>query len=220
MRLVILAVLSYLIGCINPAYIFGKIRGVDIRTVGSENAGASNVFISIGNLAGVFTALFDIFKSFFCFKMGQHLVPEILFAGILCGCCCLLGHIFPFYMKFRGGKGLASFAGIVLANNYKVFLILIFCAVIVAVVSNYVCMVAAFACASVPITYWITSNDMVGTIVVVICSLVILSRHIINFKRIHDGTEAHISGLWHREEEIERIQQNKENDNKKAETDR
>ena len=209
--LVVFAILSYLIGCINPAYLIGKRRGVDIRTVGSQNAGASNVFINFGNLAGVFTALFDIFKAFFCFKIGQLLASEVVFAGVLCGCCCLLGHIFPFYLKFRGGKGLASLAGIVLANNYKVFLILICCAIIVAVVTDYVCMVAVFACVSVPVTYWISRKDIVGTCVVIVCSLVILSRHFINFKRIHDGTEAHISGLWHKEEEIQRINQNKDN---------
>ena len=66
MKVVLLALICYLIGCINPAYIIGKIKGFDIRSKGSMNAGASNVVINVGKRAGVATALFDILKAFFC----------------------------------------------------------------------------------------------------------------------------------------------------------
>ena len=102
MKVLLLALICYLIGCINPAYIIGKIKGFDIRQKGSMNAGASNVVINVGKRAGVATALFDIFKGFFCVKMSGVLLGDMPTAVMFCAACCVLGHIFPFYLKFKG----------------------------------------------------------------------------------------------------------------------
>ena len=110
MKMVFFSIISYLIGCINPAYLIGLKKGYDIRERGSLNAGASNVLINVGKRAGAFTALFDIFKSFFCYKMAEAFLPEITFAGMFCASLCVFGHIFPVFLKFRGGKGFASLA--------------------------------------------------------------------------------------------------------------
>ena len=122
MKVVLLALICYLIGCINPAYIIGKIKGFDIRQKGSMNAGASNVVINVGKRAGVATALFDILKAFFCVKMSGVLLGDMPTAVVFCSVCCVLGHIFPFYLKFKGGKGFASLGGLVLGFNFKVFI--------------------------------------------------------------------------------------------------
>lgn len=210
MKLLVLSVLSYFIGCINPAYLIGKKHGMDIRTVGSFNAGASNAAIAFGKKAGIFTALFDMFKSFLCFNLGKILVPTMACAGIVCGTFCLIGHIFPFCLKFHGGKGFASLIGIILAYNYKIFLFLLLCAIIVALVFNYLCAVTTFASLSFPIAYGITSGDIIGTVFIGLICSIIIRKHFENFRRIKLGTECRLTGIFDRDAEEERIRQNSE----------
>ena len=151
MKIALLAAICYLIGCINPAYLIGKAKGFDIRSRGSFNAGASNVVINVGKRAGVFTAIFDILKAFFCVKMSGILLGDMPTAVVFCSVCCVLGHIFPFYLKFKGGKGFASLGGLVLGFNYKVFLIMLACAILLVLAINYLCIITTLTCLSFPI---------------------------------------------------------------------
>ena len=208
MKVALLAAICYLIGCINPAYLIGKAKGFDIRSRGSFNAGASNVVINVGKRAGVFTAIFDILKAFFCVKMSGILLGDMPTAVVFCSVCCVLGHIFPFYLKFKGGKGFASLGGLVLGFNYKVFLIMLACAILLVLAINYLCIITTLTCLSFPIIYAAMTGDIVGALIILGLGLIIISKHIPNFKRIRQGTEARFSGIWHREEEEERIRQN------------
>lgn len=208
MKVALMACLCYLIGCINPAYFIGKAKGFDIRSRGSLNAGASNVVINVGKKAGVFTALFDMFKSFFCFKLGGTLFPLIPFAAVLCAVMCVMGHIFPFYLRFKGGKGFACLGGLILSFNFKVFLIMLLCAVLVVLAVDYLCVVTSLTSLSFPIVYFSMTGDLLGAILLLFIGLVIISKHFPNFKRIKIGTEARFSGLWHREDEERRLRNN------------
>ena len=102
------ALIGYGFGNINPAYIISRIKGFDIRQRGSGNAGASNVALTIGKKAAVLTALFDIFKSAAANVIVYKLFPELPCSHILGGAFCILGHIFPVIMGFRGGKDLPA----------------------------------------------------------------------------------------------------------------
>ena len=208
MKIALLAAICYLIGCINPAYIIGKAKGFDIRQKGSFNAGASNVVINVGKRAGVFTAVFDILKAFFCVKMSGILLGDMPTAVAFCSVCCVLGHIFPFYLKFKGGKGFASLGGLVLGFNYKVFLIMLACAILLVLAINYLCIITTLTCLSFPIIYAAMTGDYIGAVIILGLGCIIISKHFPNFKRIRNGTEARFSGMWHRDEEEERIRQN------------
>ena len=96
----------YFIGTINPSYFIAKRRGFDIRTKGSGNAGASNALILFGKLLGIICALLDIAKAYLAILLTEALFPEFRYAYAITGVACVIGHIFPFYMKFKGGKGL------------------------------------------------------------------------------------------------------------------
>lgn len=111
MNTVVCFLLGYFVGTINPSYFLGRIKGVDIRKKGSGNAGGSNALILFGKTAGVLCSLFDIFKAFLMIRLTEHLFPDFPLAFPLTACAVILGHIFPFYMKFRGGKGLACLGG-------------------------------------------------------------------------------------------------------------
>lgn len=206
-------VISYLIGCLNPAYFMGKKKGMDIRSVGSHNAGASNAAIAFGMKAGAFTAIFDMLKSFFCYKIAVYFFPSVAFAGALCGCACIFGHNFPFYLRFKGGKGFASLGGLILAYNVKVFLIMLLGGIIVLTVSNYLCIVTTYASISFPFVYGFMTKDFIGGILILAIGAIIVQKHFVNFGRIKAGTECRFSGVFNREKEEERIRINSQKQN-------
>ncbi|MDE5558995.1 MAG: glycerol-3-phosphate acyltransferase [Ruminococcus sp.] len=205
MQIVLCSLLGYLIGNINPAYILSKLKGFDIREKGSGNAGASNVTMVMGKKAGVFTALFDIFKAFFATVIAMHLFPQIRYAKILSGVSCIMGHIFPFLMKFHGGKGLACLGGVILSFNQTVFFSLLLVEVIIALAVDYICIVAPSGAVIFTLVYAFLTGDPTGTFLLAVVSVIILFKHIENFERIHNGEEAHISFLWKKNDEIKHL---------------
>lgn len=208
MKIALLVICCYLVGCINPAYIMAKIRGFDIRNSGSENAGTANAVITMGTKAGIITAVLDILKSFGCYKVAMMIFPAYPFIGALASMFCILGHVFPVFMKFKGGKGFASFGGLILAFNYKWFLLLLTCAVILLVIIDYICIVISMVCIAFPVIYGISTKDLIGTIIVAAIGLFIIFKHYPNFVRMKHGVEARFSGLFDREKEESRIREN------------
>ncbi|MBR1592427.1 MAG: glycerol-3-phosphate acyltransferase [Ruminococcus sp.] len=199
MNIAVYLILSYLIGNINPAYIISKVKGFDIRQKGTGNAGASNITLVLGKKAGIITALFDIFKAFAVTFAAIKIFPDISIAGIAAGSACILGHIFPVFMKFKGGKGLASLGGMILAYNPLIFLILITTELLIIVFFNYISLVAPTGSVLFAVTYAFTDGDIKGIILLSAIALIIILKHIPNFRRIADGTEKKISILWKKE---------------------
>ena len=112
----LIVILSYLLGALPFGYFIGKSKGVDITSAGSGNIGATNVHRVLGKSAGAFVFILDTLKgflpTFLVLKLG--LSKE---AAIFCGCCAVIGHIFSPFLKFRGGKGISTSLGILLASN-------------------------------------------------------------------------------------------------------
>ena len=208
MQIALCSLIGYLIGNINPAYIISRLKGFDIRERGSGNAGASNAVITMGKRAGLFIALFDIAKAVAASLIAAYLFPQIRFAKILSGSSCILGHIFPFIMKFHGGKGLACLAGMIIAFNPYLFLIMLLFEMILGFSMDYVCVVPISGSILFTVIYAFATGDPIGTIILSAISLIILKKHIENIKRIQNGTEAHISFLWKKDQEIARIKKN------------
>lgn len=199
------AAMGYLIGTVNPAYLMSKLKGFDIRQRGSGNAGATNVLLTVGKLAGVLCALLDILKAFFAYRLGKRFFPLLQFAGVLAGCCCILGHIFPIWMGFQGGKGLACIGGMILAHNWKIFLVMLMFEIILTLAVNYICVMAMSASVLFTLVYAWTTHDWIGTSILALVAVVVQFKHLENVKRIVEGTELHVSYLWDKEAEIARI---------------
>lgn len=197
--------LGYLIGGVNPAYIAGRRRGFDIRKRGSGNAGASNAVIVMGKKAGAFSAVFDIFKAFFVAYFAAQLFGEMIYAKILAGVSCIIGHIFPAFMGFRGGKGLACLGGVILAYDWKLFLVMLLAELLIVFFVDYICIVPITASVAFSVIYALQTSDRVGTFLLLGCAVVILLKHTENIRRIRNGSEAHFSFLWKRDEEIARL---------------
>ena len=117
MKVIVILTIGYLIGCISPAALLAKRKNVDLKKEGTKNLGATNTALILGKASGIFVMLIDILKSILSAKLTQMLFPQISYAGMLACIGCILGHCFPVFLHFRGGKGLAAFGGMVLAYD-------------------------------------------------------------------------------------------------------
>lgn len=210
MKYVLCILIGYLIGAINPSYIIGKIRGIDIRQKGSKNAGASNALILFGKVLGIGCALFDIAKATFAIWLCGKLFPELTYSFAVTGVACILGHVFPFYMDFKGGKGLACLGGMILAFDCRVFLIMLAAEIIVAIVTDYICFVPLTASAVFPIVYGIMRQDARGALIIWLILPLMIYKHKENLKRIKQKTEMPFSFLWNKDKALAKTNISKE----------
>lgn len=201
----LIMLISYIVGSLNLSYFLSKLRGYDIRQHGSGNAGASNVVIMMGKKMGLIVALVDIFKAFLVCTLAMKVFPDTIYIGPLAGACAILGHIFPFYMNFKGGKGLASLGGTILALDPKMFVVLLTIAIILAVVTNYICVVPMSISIVFAVIFGYTRKSLASFLILMVAAVVINYRHLENIRRIKAGTEARFSLLWDRKSEAERL---------------
>ena len=199
------SLIGYLIGSVNPAWIISKIRGFDIRNKGSHNAGASNVTIMCGKKLGAVCALLDIFKACLAIGLCIFLFPEYSHAYAAAGTACIIGHIHPLFLGFRGGKGLACLGGMVMMFSRRVFVVFFLLEIVIALVTNYICFVPITAAIAFPITYWLLADDIIGAVIMGVGCAMILAKHRENLRRIRSGTELRLSYLWDRTSERERL---------------
>ena len=200
--------IGYLIGMLNPSYMLARLHGFDIRERGSGNAGASNALLLFGKLRGGLCAAFDIVKAAGSVFLTRVLFPQDPLVFAVTASACILGHIFPFYMHFRGGKGLACLAGTILAFDLRVFGIMLACALLIALVTNYICFVPMSASVAFPIVYGCMTGNLPGVLLLILVAVVVLWRHGENIRRIRLGRELRLSYMWNKEKETARMQAN------------
>ncbi len=183
------ALIGYGLGCISPSYILSLVKKVDIRKSGTKNLGASNTFIHFGAFWGIFVMLFDILKAFFALKLCALLFPQTIYAGLVAGCAAVLGHNYPFFLKFKGGKGLASFGGLVLAFDPLMFLSLLALALIIAFIINYGCTIALSATLLFPVLILIKYRAPIPALIALVATASVFYKHTENIGRIRRGEE-------------------------------
>ena len=209
-RTIILQVLScillgYLIGSVNHAVLIGRLKGYDPKKSGSHNPGASNTVIMAGKRAGLLVALLDILKAAFSCWLAGKLFPLLRTASLIAGSACILGHMFSLFLHFHGGKGLACLGGVVLAYDPRTLLILLGIAILIALVTNYVCVATTAMAAVWPLWYGVATGFWAGAAILAVPFLPILLRHMENFRRIRSGEELGFNFLWNRAAALERI---------------
>ena len=156
---------------------------------GGGNWGASNAAILMGWGAGVTVAVHDIGKSALAVILARIVFPELPFIGTVAGVASVLGHIFPFYLKFRGGKGFASYLGMTLALNWKLALVVMALVLVVTLMTDYIVMGTTLTIVSVPVYMGIAEHSLLLALMLCIASLVIIYKHRMNYVRIWKGTE-------------------------------
>lgn len=185
--IVILA--AYLLGCSNMAYYIAKLKKADIQAAGSGNLGASNATVLLGWRAGVLTAVHDIGKALLAVLAAQWLFRDQPFVGAVAGVACVMGHIFPFWLKFKGGKGFASYIGMTIALNWKLALVVMALVLIVTVVTDYIVAGTMTTIISVPIALGFLTQSVMLPLILLVATGVMIFKHRDNFLRIRNGTE-------------------------------
>ena len=189
MQYLLAIILGYLLGCSSMAYYIGKFKKTDIRTAGSGNLGASNATVLFGWSAGVAVALHDIGKAVIAVIAAKWLFPQLEYAGAAAGVACVLGHIFPFYLGFRGGKGLASYFGMVLALNWKLALIIGAVIVLATLITDFISVGALRRMVVAPVYTFFTTHHLILVAILGVATMVRFLKHWENIIRIAKGQE-------------------------------
>ena len=194
---IVIAVAAYLLGSIPTGYLVARARGIDIRTVGSGNIGATNVFRILGKPAGVFVLVADGLKGFAaCAWLADLMVQRFAVAPdkieclkIVAGICAVLGHNFTCWLKFKGGKGIATSAGVYFALAPLAAGIALGTWVIVFALGRYVSVASIAAAVALPAAVWLTKNNLFFGIVTTALGLLAIIKHRSNIQRLLNGTE-------------------------------
>lgn len=192
-------VFAYLVGAIPCGLLIARLNGVDIRTVGSKNIGATNVFRCVGKGWGILTFVLDALKGLvpaLVFPMlGKSALPafqalESCF-GLLCGVAAILGHNFPVYIGFKGGKGVSTSAGVLIGVAPAAVGIGALAWAILLVATRYMSIASIGAAAVVPAAGWCLyrGQGLTLPIVLVLLGLMVVVRHHGNIRRLLNGTE-------------------------------
>jgi glycerol-3-phosphate acyltransferase PlsY len=184
--------LAYLLGSIPIGFILGAWAGVDVRKSGSGNVGATNVARVLGKRQGVCTLIADVGKGwvpvFIALQLG--FTPTV---AAFVGVAAFLGHLFPVFLKFKGGKGVATALGVFLALAPLATVILIVLFAIVMLVSRTVSLSSMIAAAAAPAVFWCFSYDAVLIATSALLAMMIILRHRSNIQRLLAGTEPKFS---------------------------
>lgn len=187
---VIVLILAYLIGSIPSALIVGKLfYGIDIREHGSGNLGATNTFRILGVKPGIIVTAADILKGTLAASL-----PVLLGASIhplIAGVCAVIGHMFPIFASFKGGKAVATSGGVLLYVEPLMFLILVIAFITCLYITKYVSL-SSMVAAVVAFIYSLIDGEKILIIVISIFAFFILYRHWANIKRIINKTEPKI----------------------------
>lgn len=198
---IIVSIVAYLIGSISFSIIFSrKFAGFDVREKGSNNAGTTNVLRTVGKKAALLTLICDILKgvvavliALLASNIWKDANTEIL--KYLAGLMAIIGHTFPIYFEFRGGKGVATSLGVLLTIDPKIGLICLIFALILIAVTKMVSIGSILSAILFPIlTIFIGTNKNFGTIIIsILIALFVIFNHRKNIQRIKDGTENKLS---------------------------
>jgi len=185
-KVLLLALFSYLLGAVPTGYLIArKAMGIDIRQHGSGNPGAANVYRTVGKWAGITTFLIDGLKGFIPVSLALHVFPGEYWQAILCGTIAILGHMWTIYLKFRGGKGVATSAG-VFAALLPIPTALAFASFVICVALwGRISIGSIMACLVLPISsFFIGNHSMSVNVMATAIGLLVIYKHVPNIKRL------------------------------------
>ncbi|MEW8973359.1 MAG: glycerol-3-phosphate 1-O-acyltransferase PlsY [Tissierellaceae bacterium] len=196
MKWVLVIAISYLVGCFSSAYFIGKLaRNIDIRGYGSGNAGTTNAMRVMGKKLGILTFILDVLKGIIAVYLGRLILGDI--GGIVGGFFAVIGHDWPLFIGFRGGKGVATSLGVLLVMSWPSTIIAVIFGVVVALLSRFVSLGSMSFLSSYAIIYVLVDDNFNRQIFILALSLAILAiiRHRSNIQRIVAGNENKL-GRW------------------------
>jgi len=190
LRIVIAAAIGYLLGSANTSIIVGRFYGIDVRDHGSGNAGATNTLRTLGKSAAALVGVGDVLKGIIACLVGSFIAGDIgLMVG---GFASVLGHNWPIYFKFKGGKGIFTSFAVVLMMDYKIGLILLGIFAVVVLLTRFVSLSSVTASVFFPVLAVIFNKNINFIIIAILTAALAVFRHRSNLKRLIEGTESKI----------------------------
>ena len=195
-NILLVLITGYLFGNIQSAFFIGRLKGVNVKTEGSKNAGASNIVLLIGWKYGILVFFIDLLKS---------LVPILIFSSLfdnsylpaIAGLGAMLGHIFPFYMNFNGGKGFSCYIGLVMGLNFDLGIYFVIFAGLLVIITNYVALatILSVIVLTVELNFKFLSSSILPyfdnniLFVISVASIIIIIKHLVNISKILNHKE-------------------------------
>ena len=196
---VLTAVVAYLLGSIPTGFLVAKARGLDIRTVGSGNIGATNVLRSLGKPAGIVVLLADALKGWLAVALLPRFVSSLLpgsadpqtqeWLALDAGICAILGHNYTCWIQFKGGKGIATSAGVITALVPWALVIILGTWIVILALTRYVSLASICAAFVLPFAAWLTQRSPRIVSVTAIMGALAIYKHKANIQRLLNGTE-------------------------------
>jgi acyl phosphate:glycerol-3-phosphate acyltransferase len=193
---------AYLLGSLPTGFLVARAKGVDIRTVGSKNMGATNVFRILGKRPGTFVLLVDILKGWGAVALARYFVRHVIVledcdcvwlnqaaAPILAGLGAILGHNYTCWLGFKGGKGIATSGGVLIGLVPWAFLVSLVTWIGCFLVTRFVSVASIVAAAVLPFATWLTTHDLILTAVTSAMAALAIYKHKANIQRLLIGTE-------------------------------
>jgi glycerol-3-phosphate acyltransferase PlsY len=185
---ILMVIFAYLLGAIPFGFLIGKAQGIDVRKYGSGSIGTSNVARTVGKQAAILTLLGDGLKGLICVLLARGLLESEAWI-VAVGIAAVIGHNWPIYLKFKGGKGVTTTYGAFLGLAWLPALVTIATWVLVTLLSKKSSVAALSASLCAPIFAYIFGASPLTIGFAVICLVMIYIRHTANIKRILAGTE-------------------------------
>lgn len=187
----LLGVMSFLMGSIPVGLIIAKVKGVDLRKVGSGNIGATNVLRTMGKVPALITLAGDMLKGFIPVVISSYFLAGSLHIGII-GIVAILGHDFSLFLRFRGGKGVATSIGVLLAYSPIVAILTVLLWIVVVFMSRYSSMGAIVSFILLPLNIYVFDYSYEKFVISIFITILLLFKHRGNIGRLLTGQEPKI----------------------------
>ena len=196
----IIMLIGYLLGSSSMSFYISKLKNINIKEQGSKNYGASNTLALMGKRAGLAVLLHDILKSFLAILLIRLYlnIPYNNVGWVLAavGLFAVMGHIFPFYLRFKGGKGFASYLGAVLGLDWRLFLVVGILVIVVAYISDYIVVGTFTAITITPLYFLIMQRNILVAVIMAVCSFILLYKHKENIVNLRAGKEMKVRSAF------------------------
>ena len=190
-KIVILITFAFLLGSVPVGAVIAKFKSIDLRKVGSGNIGATNVLRAMGRGPAIITLIGDILKGTISLVIARHFLHNLTMEGIV-GLAAVLGHNFSVFLRFRGGKGVATSIGVLLAYAPKAAVVTILIWLAVVFVTKYSSLGAIVSFGFLPLSVYILAHSTEKLVVSVLMATLLIVRHSANIGRLIRGTESKI----------------------------
>lgn len=189
MEYLLAVLLGYFLGCLSPSKLVSMLKGVDLKKNGSGNLGASNTTMLLGWKWGILVGVCDFFKGVFAVVILLSIYPYEIAAAALAGTAAVMGHIFPFYLDFKGGKGFATLIGVICGFNFWVALVLGIIIISVAKLTDYIVIGTMITIVAYPVYMIVSTGNVPAFLMTLPITVVMFIKHLPNVKRMLNGTE-------------------------------